>query len=341
MKMIFQVSLCLGLLLACTVVTVHANNVPVSQKEHSVNEQGVLALYETVPDALGDIELVVSDETLIIAERLAAALQQRQPGLIVNLRTFSQTVSEQWWRIAPASKMALFFMPMPRQEIDTFVQARGYDPIELRVAADAIAVVVNQNNPVANRGMERVEIDGLFSETGRRGHLPLRSWGQLGVKNDWQERPIEPVAQMSTTSVSRHFRRLALKGGDYRRDIPRLKSSAQVIRRVSDDASAIGYIARSQLDARVKAVTVSGWDEENNANSVAADDPAVLQNPLAFWLYLYVDQKPGSPLAATTRAFLRFFYSQEGQQLMSDAGYMSVNPEIAADDFNKHGLVWP
>jgi len=55
----------------------------------------------------------------------------------------------------------------------------------------------------------------------------------------------------------------------------------------------------------VKAVTVSGGDEENNANS-AAVDPTVLQNPLGFWLYLYIDNKPGSPLAATTCALLRF-----------------------------------
>jgi len=112
----YQVSLCLGLLLARTTAAFAADNVPVSQNEQGIISQRVLAVYETVLDALGDIELAVSDETFMIAQRLAEALQQRQPGLFVNLRTVSLTLSEQWWRTAPTSNMALFFMPMSRQE---------------------------------------------------------------------------------------------------------------------------------------------------------------------------------------------------------------------------------
>lgn len=216
---------------------------------------------------------------------------------------------------------------MSAQEKDAFMQARGYKPVELRVAADAIAIVVNPDNPITNHGPKLAEIDGIFSATQRRGHAPLRSWGQLGLENHWQERPIRPVAQTGTVSDSLHFRRLVLRGGDYRRGIPRLKSSDRMILRVSNNISAIGYMARSQLDKRVKAVTVSGPGQENDANPVATD-PTLMENPLRFWLYLYIDQKPGAPLAATTRALLRFCYSREGQQLM-------------AEDFHRHGLDWP
>lgn len=51
----------------------------------------------------------------------------------------------------------------------------------------------------------------------------------------------------------------------------------------------------SQLDKRVKAVTVSGSYQEDDANP-AAIDSMLLENPLGLWIYLYVDRKPEAPL---------------------------------------------
>ncbi len=335
-----QVCLGLGLLLACSYSAFAAENMPGSQIQQGTVGQQVLAPYEPVPDALGDIELAVTDASFLIAERLARSLQKHQPGLIINLRTASLTVSEQWWRKDSAPHAALLFMPMSKQEIIDFTQTRGYKPTMLRIAADAVAVIVNRNNPISNRDVVLTELDAIFSATQLRGHSPIHSWGQLGLKDHWQKRPVEAVAQVSNEPVSGHFRRVVLEDGDYRRDIPYLKSSAQVIRRVRDSVSAIGYIRSSQLNQTVKALTLTGMDEKYNANP-ATSDMSISQDPFEFWLYLYLDHKPGSSLATTKRALLSFCYSQEGQDLLSEAGYMRVNKKIVTDDLNKYGLGWP
>lgn len=339
-KNIRQVCLGLGLLLASSYSAFAAENMPESQIQQGTVGQQVLAPYEPVPDALGDIELAVSDASFVIAERFTKSLQKHQPGLIINLRSASLTVSEPWWRKEPVSHAALLFTPMSKQEIIDFTKTRGYKPTMLRIAADAVTVIVNRNNPISNRDVMLTELDAIFSETQLRGHSPIHSWGQIGLKDHWQKRPVKAIAQVSNESVSGHFRRVVLEDGNYRRDIPYLKSSAQVIRRVSDSVSAIGYIRSSQLDQTVKALTLTGMDEKYNA-SPAMSDMSNSQDPFEFWLYLYLDHKPGSSLATTMRALLSFCYSQEGQSLLSEAGYMRVNRKIVTDDLNKYGLGLP
>lgn len=68
---------------------------------------------------------------------------------------------------------------------------------------------------------------------------------------------------------------------------------------------------------------------------------SISQDPLEFWLYLYLDHKPGSSLATTERALLNFCYSQEAQDLLSETGYLHVSKKTVTDDLNKYGLDWP
>lgn len=330
----------LGLFFAFSHSTFAAENTPEYQIQQDIVGQQVLAPYESLPDALGDIELAVSDASFLIAERFAKSLQKHQPGLIINLRSASVTVSEQWWRKESVAHAALLFTPMSTQETIDFTKTQGYKPTMLRIAADAVTVIVNRNNPISNRDVMLTELDAIFSETQLRGHPPIHSWGQIGLKDNWQKRPVKAIAQVSNEPVSGHFRQVVLDDGNYRIDIPYLKSSAQVIRRVSDSVSAIGYIRSSQLDQTVKELTLTGMDEKYNANPEAVD-MSNSQDPFEFWLYLYLDHKPGSSLAATMHALLSFCYSQEGQNLLSEAGYMRVNKKIMTDDLRRYGLDLP
>jgi phosphate transport system substrate-binding protein len=338
-KKLAQVCLGLGLLLAYSYQAFATKNM-LEPQIYQGTRQKVLAPYESLPDAFGNIELAVTDTSFPIAERFAKSLQKYQPGLNINLRSAPLTVLEHLWRKEPVSHAALLFTPMSKQETIDFTKTRGYQPTMLRIASDAITVIVNWHNPISHREVLLAELDAIFSEKKLRGHSRIHSWGQLGLTTFWQKRPVEAVAQVSNQSVSGYFRRVVLENSDYRRDIPYLDSSAQVIRRVSESVSAIGYIRSSQLNKTVKALTLTGRDEKYYINPAMSKIP-ITEDPLEFWLYLYLDHKPGFPLAMTMRALLRFCYSQEGQDILSDAGYMRVNKRIVTEDINKYGHAWP
>lgn len=303
----------------------------VSAADEGVVTQQQRPPYEPVTDAIGDIELAVTDATLVLAERMTDALQRHQPGLRVNLRTLSLTVSESWWRTTPASEAALFFTPMSELEKGRYLRTNGHAPAELPIATDAIAIVVNRNNPIAGRALAVTDLDRIYSETPRHGRSSLRSWGQLGLQKDWHDRPLEPLAQDHTMAVAGHFRRLVLGGRDIRSDIPRLMSSARVLQRVSETPYAMGYVPRSRLDQRVATVAVSGGSETEDPISTPGST-SDLQEPLGYRLHLYLDHEPGQPLPATTGALLRFLYSREGQQVISRMGYAPVGPSTASDE---------
>lgn len=79
---------------------------------------------------------------------------------------------------------------MRKSEIESFEQAYGYKPTELRVAIDAIGLFVQKDNPV--RGLNFEQIDAIFSATLRCGALRrIETWSQLGIKSRWARRAIQ------------------------------------------------------------------------------------------------------------------------------------------------------
>jgi len=60
--------------------------------------------------------------------------------------------------------------------------------------------------------------------------------------------------------------------------------------------------------------------------------------PLARYLYVYVNQKPGAELDPLRREFIRFVFSQDGQASVIKDGYFPVNAKIAGEELSKLGL---
>jgi len=61
--------------------------------------------------------------------------------------------------------------------------------------------------------------------------------------------------------------------------------------------------------------------------------------PLARFLYIYVNQKPGAELDPLRREFIIYVFSKDGQSDVIKDGYFPVNAKIAGEELSKLGIM--
>ena len=57
--------------------------------------------------------------------------------------------------------------------------------------------------------------------------------------------------------------------------------------------------------------------------------------PLARFLYVYVNKKPGQPLDPMVREFMKFALSREGQEVVVKDGYLPIPAKIVEQELAK------
>jgi len=64
--------------------------------------------------------------------------------------------------------------------LEAFEDKYGYKPTAIPVAIDALAVLVNKDNPV--KGLTMEQVDSIFSSTNKcGGEKSIETWGDAGV----------------------------------------------------------------------------------------------------------------------------------------------------------------
>ena len=91
---------------------------------------------------------------------------------------------------------------------------------------------------------------------------------------------------------------------------------------VASDISAIGYSGIGYITSGVKAVPLGEeagkYVEATYENCLSGD------YPLARFLYVYVNKKPGEPIDKLTTEFLKFVLSKQGQEIVVKDGLLSL-----------------
>lgn len=232
------------------------------------------------------------------------------------------------------------FGPMSRemknQEVDEFEAKYGYKPTGLRTSIDMLAVYVHKDNPIDALTMQ--QIDAIFSKTRKGGHgEDITTWGQLGLTGEWANKPISLYGRNSASGTYGYFKEHALFKGDYKDGVKEQPGSSSVVQGVASDRYGIGYSGIGYKTADVKAVPVK-------AGKDAAAIPATPEYaysgkyPLARFLFVYVNHKPGTELDPLRREFIRFIFSRQGQESVVKDGYYPVNAKIAGEEMAKLGL---
>jgi phosphate transport system substrate-binding protein len=110
-----------------------------------------------------------------------------------------------------------------------------------------------------------------------------------------------------------------------------------VVQGVASDRYGIGYSGIGYKTADVKAVPLKA-DANTPAIAATPEFAYTGKYPLARFLYVYANYKPGTELDPLRREFIRFVFSKEGQESVVKDGYYPVNTKIAGEEMAKLGL---
>ncbi len=167
------------------------------------------------------------------------------------------------------------------------------------IAYDAIAVIVNPQNPLNDLSVEQIR--GIFS--GR-----LTNWKEVGGRNH----SLTMVTREEGSGTREAFQKMVM--GKHEISLGGLvqDSNGAIRQVVSDDPNAIGYISLGLVDKTVKALRINGI--QPNLENIMKSRYKIIRP------FLFVFRTSPEGLA---KDFLDFILSAEGQKLLKQEGLIS------------------
>jgi phosphate transport system substrate-binding protein len=278
--------------------------------------------YTKVENVSGEVVAVGSDTLTDVMVLCSREFKKIYPQVAFHLEdkgsaTAPPALIEGRSQLAPMSRL------MTPDEIGAFEQRYGYKPTFYKIALDALSIYVHKDNPI--RGLTLQQVDGIFSSTLKRGGPSLETWGSVGLSGNWANKAITLYGRDKVSGTNAYFKEHALEQGDFKTTVNE-EISEQVVESVANDPSGIGYSGIGWKTSQVRAVPLGAsaghFVEPTYKNSLDST------YPLARFLYIYVNQKPGQPLDTLTGEFIRYVLSYEGQEAVVQAKFFPLPATI-------------
>lgn len=217
--------------------------------------------------------------------------------------------------------------PLNDEERKDFRSRFGFDAIDMPIALDAVAIYVHRENPL--QGLTLEQVDGIFSQSHKRGSQDIRTWGQLGLDGHAAQR-IAVHGRDKKSGTRSFFKHVALLDGELRDDVQEAIGSASEILAIGRDPWAIGYAGAEFQTSYVRMIPIA--DKAGAPFVLPTETTAADRSyPLSRHLFLYANQ-PVEKLEPAVREFLKFINSAEGQQIVAKAGaYPLSSKDVAAN----------
>jgi phosphate transport system substrate-binding protein len=174
------------------------------------------------------------------------------------------------------------------------------DPQAHVVAMDGIAVIVNPVNSLS--ALTKKQLKDIY--TGN-----ISNWKELGGNDE----KVVVVSRDSASGTFEAFATLALGGAKVRPDALLQASNQAVASVVSRTPGAIGYVGLGYINSEVKALQLDGVTP---TKETVLTEKYALSRPL----YMYTNGAP----TGTTRDFIEFIMSKEGQKIVDEQGYVAL-----------------
>jgi phosphate transport system substrate-binding protein len=284
-----------------------------------------LESYKRVGGVSGNLNSIGSDTLNNLMTLWAEGFRAMYPNVNIQIEgkgssTAPPALIEGTSQLGPMSR------PMKSTEIDKFEKKYGYKPTHIKVAIDALAVFVHKDNPI--QGLSLKQVDSIFSSTYKRGGRPARTWGDVGLTGAWAQRPISLYGRNSASGTYGLFKEHVLEGGDYSDRVKEQPGSSSVVQGVATDLGGIGYSGIGYKTSGVKALALG---EQGQVYEPSLENCMDGNYPLARFLFIYVNKKPGEPLDKLTHEFLKFVLSKAGQEIVVKDGYYPLPAAVATD----------
>ena len=190
----------------------------------------------------------------------------------------------------------------------------GIEPIEFVVARDAIAIIVNPNNPIDELTLQ--QLSDIYSGK-------INNWQEIGG----EDRPIVRLSRETNSGTHVYFLEEVLRLGQkenntlFSTNTLLLPSSEVIGAEIRSNPNAIGYDGLGYVteDMKVIAVTAS---QENGVEFIYPSAESVNDGtyPIARDLYMYSAGQPKGSI----KEYLEWIHSQEAQQIVAQLGFVPI-----------------
>ena len=288
------------------------------------NAYAELPEYRKVSGIAGKVSSVGSDTLANLMTLWAEEFRKLYPSVNVQIQAAGSSTAPPAL-ISGSSSFGPMSRAMKDKEIADFEKSFGYKPTGFPVAIDALAVFVHKDNPI--KGLSLSQVDSVFSSTRKCGESrSAEVWGDLGLGGSWQDRPLQLFGRNSASGTYGYFKDNALCKGDFKNTVNEQPGSSSVVQSINDSINAIGYSGIGYLTAGVKAVPLSG--SGSGYVKATPQNAASGTYPLARFLYVYINKRPGSKLPPLETEFIKLIYSKLGQEVVVKDGYVALPKSV-------------
>jgi len=247
------------------------------------------------------ITLKGSDTMVLLGQRWAEMYMKSHPNATVQVTgggsgTGIAALINGTTQICESSR------PMTDQEKTSVKQQRSAEAVEIPVALDALAVYLNNSNPVQTLNLEQLKQIYLGEVT---------DWKQVGGKPG----KIVLYGRENSSGTYAYFKEHVLTNKDFPAQYQALPGTAAVINAVTKDPLGVGYGGIGYAKD-VKVISVA---KDANSAPVAPSEDNVHNNtyPISRFLYWYL----AGPPTGAIKDFADWVLSPEGQKVVTEVGY--------------------
>ncbi len=242
-----------------------------------------------------------SDTMVILGQRWAEAYMNGNPGAQIQVTgggsgTGIAALINGTTDICEASR------PMSDKEKADAQEKRGAPAIETKVALDALAVYVNQKNPI-----QEISIPAL-----RKIYLgETKGWKEVGGP----DHAVVLYGRENNSGTYGYFKEHVLEKKDFATSVQTLAGTSAVVSAVKGDPNGIGYGGIAYLEG-IRALKVK---KDDSSPAIAATMQTAQDGtyPIARFLYFYTAGEP----TGIARRFIDWVKSPEGQKVIEQVGY--------------------
>lgn len=290
-----------------------------------------LAKYKSAPDISGTITSIGSDTMNNVMALWLDEFAKHYPEVKHSMEGKGSGTAPPAL-IAGTAQLGPMSRPMKPSEIDSIEEKYGYKPTRLKTAMDALAVFVHRDNPI--KSLTLAQVDSIFSKTRKRKHTEVTTWGDLGLTENWADKPIQIYGRNSASGTYLYFKKSILKKGDYKDTVKEQPGSATVVQSVTEDQYAIGYSGMGYKTSGVRTVPISK-ETGADAYDAVAQHVASGKYPISRFLNVYILKHPNKELKPIMREFVHYMFTQEGQMAVAKDGFISLTKAQAAKELDK------
>jgi phosphate transport system substrate-binding protein len=190
--------------------------------------------------------------------------------------------------------------------------SNGSDPVEFVIAQDAIAIIVNLENPVDNLTLQ--QISDIYSGK-------INNWQEVGG----EDRPIVRLSRETNSGTHVYFLEVVIRLGQkenktlFSQNTLLLPSSEGIGAEIRQNPNAIGYDGLGYVteDLKVIGVAITAGSEYILPSAESVNNGTY---PIARDLYMYTNGQP----VGIIKEYLDWILSSEAQLIVTELGFVPI-----------------